>query len=58
MNSRSTVKVHWTWEEWKLSRDARRAVALRIGPAVSRRSSSSSDGRLKAAFEGERGPDF
>jgi len=58
MNSTPEIKHHWTWEEWQQSRAARREVALRVGPPVSRRRHSSSDKRLKAAFRGERGPRF
>ena len=53
-----SVKTHWTWEEWKASRAARKAVAARIGPAIVRRKESASDHRLRAAFDGERGPSF
>lgn len=52
------IKVNWEWKEWLDSREARRAVAQRIGPPVSRRKSSSSDARLRALFNGDRGPDF
>ena len=53
-----TIKVCWEWNEWLESRAARRAVAQKIGPAVSRRNSSSSDTKLRALFNGKRGPDF
>jgi len=58
MNSMSKLKTDWTWEEWRKSRATRRAVAERIGPAVIRRKASSSDFRLRNAFQGQRGPDF
>ena len=58
MNSETTIKTDWTWEEWQRSRAARRAVAERIGPSVIRRRESSADRKLRKAFQGERGPDF
>jgi hypothetical protein len=58
VNSASKLKTDWTWEEWRQSRAARRAVADRIGPQVVRRRESSSDRRLRRAFDGRRGPDF
>lgn len=58
VNSIVKLKTDWTWEEWQQSRATRRAVAERIGPAVIRRTASSSDGRLCDAFDGQRGPDF
>ena len=57
-NSESPVKTDWTWEEWLASRKARRQAADRISPLAVRRRESSSDRRLRAAFKGERGPDF
>ncbi|NLB68269.1 MAG: hypothetical protein GX804_01075 [Lentisphaerae bacterium] len=58
MNSKKTIKIHWTWEEWLLSRKARKEATAKIGPSVTRRKKSSSDKRLRAAFDGERGPKF
>jgi len=58
MSSESRIKCRWTWEEWRKSRAERRAIALRFGPQVTRRKSSSSDKRLKSTFQGRRGPDF
>lgn len=58
VNSNSKLKTDWTWEEWRQSRAVRRAVAERIGPAVTRRKESSSDSRLRRAFQGQRGPIF
>ncbi len=58
VNSIVKIKTDWTWEEWQQSRAARRAVAERIGPAVIRRTASSSDVRLRNAFNGQRGPAF
>ncbi len=58
MTSAPTLKTAWTWEEWQASRAARRAAADRVAPPVVRRRESSSDRRLRAAFQGERGPAF
>jgi|GEM_PF-885696 len=58
MNSKNKIKTTWTWEEWQMSRQARRIAANRIGPSIIRRSESSSDRRLHAAFAGQRGPAF
>ena len=58
MNSPGTLKIAWTWEEWKRSRKARRAATDCITPSSVRRKSSSSDKRLHAAFNDRRGPDF
>ncbi len=49
--------VRISWEEWKASRAAKRAVLERLGlDAPSIRSRSSSDRRLRAAFGGFRAP--
>ena len=58
MTSTKDLKTNWTWEEGQQSRAARRAVALRVGPPVTRRKESSSDRRLRAGFNGQRGPSF
>lgn len=58
MSSTKALKTDWTWEEWQQSRAARRAATLRVGPPVTRRKESSSDRRLRAAFKGQRGPNF
>jgi hypothetical protein len=58
VNSMQKLKTDWTWDEWRQSRAARRAVAERIGPVVVRRKASSSDSKLRDAFQGQRGPDF
>ena len=58
VNSMPKLKTDWTWDEWRQSRATRRAVAERIAPAVIRRKASSSDFRLRDAFQGQRGPDF
>ena len=56
MNSGEPVKAKWTWEEWQAGRQARRELALRVGQPVCRRKESSSDRRLRAAYNGERAP--
>ena len=58
MNSPSELKIAWTWDEWQRSRKARRAATDRITPSSVRRKRSSSDKRLRTAFDGQRGPDF
>ncbi|MDP6631332.1 MAG: hypothetical protein QGH42_04455 [Kiritimatiellia bacterium] len=58
MSSQGNLKIAWTWEEWQRSRKARRAVTDRMSPLPVRRKRSSSDNRLRAAFNGQRGPDF
>ena len=52
------LKVKWTWEEWLASRAATRAVSDKISPAPCRRLESSSDKRLRTAFDGERYPNL
>lgn len=56
MNSAKPVKTQWTWEQWQAGRQARRELSLRVGNPVCRRNESSSDRRLRAAFNGERAP--
>lgn len=56
MSSAEPLKTQWTWEEWKAGRQARRERSLRIGQPVCRRAESSSDPKLRAAFDGERVP--
>lgn len=58
VNSNSQLKTNWTWEEWRQSRAARRAVSERICPGIIRRKASSSDFKLRNAFQGQRGPNF
>ena len=58
MSATKELKTNWTWEEWQQSRAARRAATLRVGPPVTRRKEGSSDRRLRAAFDGQRGPGF
>ncbi len=48
-----------TWEEWKAGREAKRETLRKLGlDSPSRRSSSSSDKRLRKAFGGKRAPDL
>lgn len=58
MSPATPLKTRWTWLEWQESRAARRAVADRVGPPIVRREQSSSDRRLRNAFDGNRGPAF
>ena len=49
--------VRLTWDEWKAARVTKREVLRRLGlDAPSRRTESTSDRRLRAAFGGERAP--
>ena len=51
--------IRLTWDEWKAARAAKREALRRLGlDAPSRRSESTSDRRLRAAFDGERAPTF
>lgn len=56
MDAVKPIKTLWTWGEWQAGRAAKREQSLRVGPPVSRRAESSSDRRLRAAFDGERAP--
>ena len=47
-----------SWEDWLKGRRARRELSQRIAPGINRRESSSSDKRLRAQFNGERGLPF
>jgi hypothetical protein len=47
-----------SWEDWLQGRRARRETGNRVAPEIIRRSSSSSDPRLRALFNGERGLPF
>ena len=44
-----------SWEDWLKGRRARRETGNRVAPEILRRSSSSSDKRLRKLFKGERG---
>ena len=46
------------WEDWLAGRRARRETGNRVAPEIIRRPSSSSDKRLRALFNGERGLPF
>jgi hypothetical protein len=56
MDSKSKDDRRLTWEEWQSKRHALREQTLRVGPAVTRRKESSSDTRLRGAFNGKRAP--
>lgn len=47
-----------TWEQWQAGRAERRRIGNLVAPAIIRRAESSSDRRLRATFNGERGPAF
>ncbi len=47
-----------SWEDWLKGRRARRETSKRVAPGIIRRTSSSSDKRLRALFNGERGMPF
>ncbi len=48
----------FTWEQWQAGRAERRRIGNLVAPAIIRRAESSSDVRLKATYDGERGPPF
>ena len=52
------MKVSFTWDEWLAQRASVKAITDKITAAPIRRAESSSDSRLKKAFNGERGPAF
>ncbi|MDD4018202.1 MAG: hypothetical protein PHV28_09675 [Kiritimatiellae bacterium] len=56
MSSAEAVRTKWTWEEWLAGRQALRELARRVGAPACRRQESSSDKRLRAAFDGGRAP--
>ena len=47
-----------TWEHWQAGRAERRRIGNLVAPAIIRRPESSSDQRLRATFNGQRGPTF
>jgi len=47
-----------SWEDWLKGRRARREGGEKVAPPVIRREWSSSDKRLRAQFNGERGLPF
>ena len=56
---KTPAPIRLTWEEWKAARAAKRETLRRLGlDAPSRRSESTSDRRLRRAFDGERAPNF
>lgn len=63
MNSESEIPIIARdrpigWEDWLKGRRARREAGNRVAPEIIRRRSSSSDGRLRNLFDGERGLPF
>ena len=59
MNSENPVPIipnghPISWENWLNGRRARRETGNRVAPEIIRRSSSSSDKRLRKLFNGER----
>lgn len=63
MNSKSKVPCipiegAISWEDWLKGRRYRRELSQRVAPGISRRTSSSSDRRLKKLFNGKRGLPF
>ncbi len=48
----------FTWEEWQAGRAERRRLGNLVALPIIRRQSSADDARLRAAFDGERGPPF
>jgi hypothetical protein len=48
----------FTWERWQAGRAERRRLGNVVAPAIIRRAESSSDARLRKAFDGDRGPPF
>lgn len=53
-------KRHYTWAEFIAGRPARRRISERIAPEGCRRKAGNpvDDARLRAVFNGERGPAF
>ena len=47
-----------TWADWLAGRRARRETGNRVAPEIIRRPDSSSDRRLRALYQGERGLPF
>ncbi len=48
----------YSWEEWQAGRAERRRLGNLVAPPIIRRKESSDDERLRASFDGERGPPF
>ena len=53
---KTELKTHWTWEEWQAQRAATKAITDKVSPKPCRCAESSSDKRLRAAFDGLRAP--
>jgi hypothetical protein len=47
-----------SWEDWLAGRRARRETGEKVAPPVIQRKESSSDKRLRALYNGERGLPF
>jgi hypothetical protein len=47
-----------SWEDWVAGRKQRRKTGMLVAPAIIRRESSSSDKRLRALYNGQRGLPF
>lgn len=47
-----------SWEDWLAGRRARRETGNRVAPEIIQRPCSSSDGRLRKLFNGQRGLPF
>ncbi|MGI8966214.1 MAG: hypothetical protein ACR2H1_09040 [Limisphaerales bacterium] len=63
MNSKSKVPSipidkPISWEDWLRGRKTRREIGSAVAPEIIRRTSSSSDRRLRKLFKGERGLPF
>ena len=63
MNSENLIPVipkgrPISWDDWLKGRRVRGETGNRVAPEVTRRSSSSSDHRLRPLFNGERGLPF
>lgn len=63
MNSESPLPIipkdrPISWEDWLKGRRARRETGNRVAPEIIRRPGSSSDGRLRPLFQGQRGLPF
>ena len=63
MNSENKVPIlpkgrPISWADWLAGRRARRESGNPVAPEIIRRQTSSSDGRLRKLFKGERGLPF
>jgi len=48
----------YTWEQWQAGRAERRRLGNLVAPAIIRRKEGPDDKRLRATYDGERGPPF